>query len=528
MGERRLIEAGEGVRLCVETFGAQGDPAILLVGGAGGAMDWWDDELCARLAAGLRLVIRYDGRDTGASTSYPAGAPPYTAEDLAGDALALLDRLGVARAHLVGISMGGTIAQRLAIEHPDRVASLTLIATSPGGPGGPANPDLPPMSRELRAFYERGRAAPDWADRDQVIDYLVQGQRPFAGPRGLDEARLRELVARVVDRTTDIEASARNHPMVDGGAPVRPRLGRIAAPTLVIHGTGDPLFPYGHAEALAREIPAARLLPLEGVGHQVPPPDTWDVVVPAILRHTSGGWDAQGDRLAARSLAAGDATGWFDSLYRAGADGEVPMPWDRTFPHPLLTEWAGARRLTGGGRRAVVVGCGLGADAEYVARHGYETVGFDVADTAIRLARARVPGSPVRYVTADLLDLPADWRRAFDLVVEIITVQALPDPPRRQAIVNVGRLVAPGGTLLVVAAADADHDDDDDSPAETGKGPPWPLRRDEIDAFAGDGLTLVRVERVADPRFPDDRRWRAEFRRPGREPGGGAGTAPSA
>jgi pimeloyl-ACP methyl ester carboxylesterase/SAM-dependent methyltransferase len=506
MSGDRMVDVN-GVRLCVETLGEPRDPAVLLIGGAGSSMDWWEDGFCARLAAGLRLVIRYDSRDTGRSTSYPPGAPPYAVADLAADAVGLLDQLDVARAHLVGISMGGAIGQRLAIEHADRVASLTLIATSPAGPGGPANPDLPPMSDQLRAFLAQDRPAPDWTDRAAVIDHIVQGQRPFAGPHGFDEAHLRDLVGRIVDRTTDIQASLTNHWLVDSGEPVRPRLGEITAPTLVIHGTEDPLFPYGHAEALAREIPAARLLRLQGVGHQMPPPAAWDVVVPAILEHTSAGWDAQGDRLAARSLAAGDPTGWFDRLYSAGAAGEVPMPWSRTEPHPLLTQWAQARLPTGSGRRAVVVGCGLGADAEYVARHGYDTVAFDIAETAIRLARQRFPGSRVHYLTADLLDLPAHWRRAFDLVVEIITVQALPDPPRHQAIVNVGRLVASGGTLLVVAAAQDDQD-------RLGQSPPWPLRRAEVEAFATDGLTAVRIEEVTDPRSPSDRRWRAEFRRP--------------
>jgi pimeloyl-ACP methyl ester carboxylesterase/SAM-dependent methyltransferase len=506
MSGDRIVHVN-GVRLCVETFGEPRDPAVLLIGGAGSSMDWWEDGFCSRLAAGLRFVIRFDNRDTGRSTSYPPGAPPYTVADLAADAVGLLDSLAVDRAHIVGISMGGAIGQRLAVEHPDRVASLTLISTSPAGPGGPANPDLPPMSDELRAFFTRDRPAPDWTDRASVIDYIVERQRPSTGPGGFDEAHLRELVGRIVDRTTDIQASVTNHWLLDGGAPLRPRLGGITAPTLVIHGTRDPLFPYGHAEALAREIPAARLLPLEAVGHQMPPPATWDVVIPAILRHTSGGWDEQADRLAARSHAVGDPTGWFDRLYGAGAAGEVPMPWNRTEPHPLLAQWAQARQLTGTGSRAVVVGCGLGADAEYVAQHGYDTVAFDVAETAIRLARQRFPDSPVHYMTADLLDPPAHWWRAFDLVVEIITVQAIPDPPRHQAIVNVGRLVGPGGTLLVVAAA---HDDQ----ASTIQPPPWPLSRAEVDAFATDGLNTLRIEQVADPRSPTERRWRAEFRRP--------------
>ncbi len=183
------------------------------------------------------------------------------------------------------------------------------------------------------------------------------------------------------------------------------------------------------------------------------------------------------------------------------------MPWDRTTPNPLLVGWAQARTPTGSGHRAIVVGCGLGADAEYVAGLGYHTVAFDVAATAIRVARERHPQTAVDYVVADLLAPPPPWLRAFDLVIEIITVQALPDPPRRTAIINVGRLVAPGGTLLVIAARR-------DQPDTEIKGPPWPLDRDEIDAFATDGLHPVRIEELTDPRPPTVSRWRAEFRRP--------------
>lgn len=178
------------------------------------------------------------------------------------------------------------------------------------------------------------------------------------------------------------------------------------------------------------------------------------------------------------------------------------MPFDPAAPHPLLVQWAQARGLAGSGQRAVVVGCGLGADAEQVAGLGYDTVAFDVAETAVRVAQQRHPGTSVEYVTADLLDPPVEWLRGFDLVVEVFTVQALPDPPRRTAIVNVGRLVAPGGTLIVIAARP-------EQKVRRSRGPPWPLTREEIDA-----LSPVRIEEVSDPRSPNGRRWRAEFHRP--------------
>lgn len=207
-------------------------------------------------------------------------------------------------------------------------------------------------------------------------------------------------------------------------------------------------------------------------------------------------------RLAAE--AGQDPIGWFERLYAAAEDGDAVVPWDRGEPHPLLPPWTEERALAGDGRSALVVGCGFGADAEHVAGLGFATTAFDISETAVRAARRRFPDSSVEYLTADLLDPPAGWRGAFDLVLESLTVQSLPDPPRREAIGRVGEMVAPGGTLIVIASAR-----DEQAPDE---GPPWPLTRAEIDAFAAGGLEPVRVEDIRDAQAP--RRWRAEFRRP--------------
>ncbi|WP_129668969.1 alpha/beta fold hydrolase [Phytoactinopolyspora endophytica] len=280
----RIVEAN-GVNLCVETFGDRTDPAILLIAGAASSMDWWEDEFCERLASGGRYVIRYDLRDTGRSVSYEVAAPQYTGLDLVADAVGLLDALDLARAHIVAISMGAGFAQRIALDHPERVASLTLMSTSPGGPGGPDNPDLPPMADHIQAMFAETAAEPDWSDRDAVIDSMVEELRPFNGTLPFDEPRMRRIVTRIYDRTANIAASQTNHWILEGGEPMRPRLGEITAPTVVMHGTDDPLFPIGHGEALAREIPGARFIPLEGVGHEFPPPVVWGVVVPEILDH---------------------------------------------------------------------------------------------------------------------------------------------------------------------------------------------------------------------------------------------------
>ena len=245
----------------------------------------WEDEFCRRLAAGSRFVIRYDHRDTGRSVSYEPGAPPYSLRDLTADAVGLLDAFGLDRAHLVGRSMGGGIAMLAALDYPDRAASLTLVGTSPGGP------DLPPMSREFLDYV--GELRPDWSDRAAVIDHFIGLLRLFSGGSGhFDEATMREVIGREVDRTVNIEASMTNHFAMDMGEPVPERLGEIGVPTLVVHGVNDPIFPLGHALALANEIPDARLLTLEGTGHELPRA-VWDVVVPAVLRHTSGGRNGQ-------------------------------------------------------------------------------------------------------------------------------------------------------------------------------------------------------------------------------------------
>jgi pimeloyl-ACP methyl ester carboxylesterase len=279
----RIVEVG-GVELCVETLGRPSDPTVLLIGGSSASMDWWEDGFCRRLVAGSRFVIRYDHRDTGRSVSYEPGAPPYGVPDLAADAVALLGALGVPRAHVVGISMGGGLAQLVALEHPDRVVSLTLIASAPAAPG-PDDPDLPAMSKEDGARFAEA-AEPDWSDRAAVIEYGMHLARVSASrSRPFDEQGMRELWGRVLDRTANVASSFTNHNVIAGGERFRDRLGEIRVPTLVIHGTEDPVVPYGNGEALSRDIREAKLLTVDGMGHELPG-WAWDAVVPAIVAHT--------------------------------------------------------------------------------------------------------------------------------------------------------------------------------------------------------------------------------------------------
>src|SRR5690348_15962041 len=258
-----------GIELCADTFGEPSDPALLLIAGGASSMDWWEDEFCRRLAAAGRHVVRYDHRDTGRSTSFPAGAPPYSGADLANDALGVLDALHLRRAHVVGLSNGGALAQKIAVERPHRVLSLTLMSTAAGpSEASAATPQEPDRS---------------WADRRTAVDRLVAAVRETGGPFTADEPHLRRLMERVFDRTVDMTASQTNHWCCASGPPFRDRLGSITAPTLIMHGTLDPLFPASAARELEAEIPGSRLVWLEGVGHEFPPAAVWSQVINEII-----------------------------------------------------------------------------------------------------------------------------------------------------------------------------------------------------------------------------------------------------
>jgi pimeloyl-ACP methyl ester carboxylesterase len=274
-----MIEAN-GVALCTEPFGDPADPPILLVMGLGASMLWWDEGFCRMLAGGGRFVIRYDHRDTGRSVTYEPGHPPYTGADLVADAVGVLDAFGLSAAHIVGVSAGGAFAQLLALDHADRVLSLVLISTSPATPG---DRELPPPTDELGQFMATARV--DWSNPDSVVDYLVGYARALNGDqRTFDEAASRALVRRDVERARNVAALQNHDAIADDGRPRQPQ-SSIEAPTLVIHGTADPMFPIRHGEVLAEEIPGARLLALEGAGHGVDEAD-WETIVAAILEHT--------------------------------------------------------------------------------------------------------------------------------------------------------------------------------------------------------------------------------------------------
>jgi SAM-dependent methyltransferase len=218
------------------------------------------------------------------------------------------------------------------------------------------------------------------------------------------------------------------------------------------------------------------------------------------------------DRDAIRTLAApylqqGQPSGWFEPLYAQAEGDSLAIPWADLRPNKNLVRWLNETHTRGDGRRALDVGCGLGDNAQALAAAGFRATGFDIAPSAIEWAKRRFPNSPVEYRTADLLNLPPEWLGAFDFVHECYTLQALPPEYRQQGMKAVASLLAPGGTLLVIARAR----DESDPPGDM----PWPLTATELKQFEVLGLKRESFDDFLDQEDPPVRRLRAVYSRPG-------------
>ena len=262
------VDANE-VALGIESFGDDDSPLVLLAGGT--TMLSWPDALCERLAAGGRRVVRYDLRDSGESTTANPKAPAYTLRDLAADAAALADALGGGPAHLAGIAVSGMVAQVAALDHPGAFSALTLAGTRPVAPG-PPDDDLPDHDQATmsRLF---AHPMPDWTDRQAVAEYAAARAEIL----GDDPVAARAIAAHIWDRTpgTAPRVQMANQmgtvfSKLDCRPRWRERLPEIEVRTLVVHGRRDPFFPVGNGEAIAREIPEARLLVLEEAATAIP------------------------------------------------------------------------------------------------------------------------------------------------------------------------------------------------------------------------------------------------------------------
>jgi pimeloyl-ACP methyl ester carboxylesterase len=258
-----------GVALGIESFGDDDAPLVLLAGGT--TMLSWPDALCERLAAGGRRVVRYDLRDSGESTTANPKAPAYTLRDLATDAASLADVLGGGRAHLAGIGVGGMVAQVAALDHPGAFSTLTLAGTRAVAPGRPDD-DLPDHDQAtMRRLF--AHPMPDWTDREAVAEFAAARAEIL----GDDPVAARAIGARIWDRTPGTAPRvqmANQMNIVFSKLNCEPRwrerLPEIEVPTLVVHGRRDPFFPVGNGEAIARDIPRARLLVLDEAATAIP------------------------------------------------------------------------------------------------------------------------------------------------------------------------------------------------------------------------------------------------------------------
>lgn len=276
----RLIEAN-GVELCTQSFGDPADMPVLLIMGAMASMVRWEDEFCERLADAGRFVMRYDHRDTGRSTSCAPGAPTHTVSDLVDDAAAVIEAYGLDFAHVVGMSLGGLLGQRLAVRYPARVRSLVAVMTMPYAV------DLPEAPVLNEGFVEHlGKAADlDWSDRAAVVDWIVGKWQRLAGSGHVfDEPRSRRLAEIEFDRARDI-ATMCNFIVLDDDVRLEEGPDAVKVPVLVLHGTDDPIIPYVYGETLA-EIVGAKLITLRGSGHELHE-DDWNTLLTAIVEHTA-------------------------------------------------------------------------------------------------------------------------------------------------------------------------------------------------------------------------------------------------
>lgn len=293
----------DGISLAYETFGSEADKPMLLVSGLGTQMTRWAEEFCLLLASEGYYVIRYDNRDVGLSTHLTDhGVPdfaalsrmvqagrtpdvPYTLHDMAADAIGLLDALGIGRAHIVGRSMGGMIAQLVAATYSDRAATLTTIMSST------RNPHLPGAHPEVMAMMTSPSPDPARDEEAFVDDALAFARRIGSPAYPVDPEAFRTQVLREARRAYDPGGAARQMGAMAATGDLRPLISRVRVPTLAIHGRDDPLVPSAGSEDIARNVPGGEVLLIDGMGHDLPPGlyrTIADAVVRNARRHIAG------------------------------------------------------------------------------------------------------------------------------------------------------------------------------------------------------------------------------------------------
>lgn len=281
MNNKEIILQFDEIEICTETFGNPKNPAILLIMGASASMIWWDTEFCQHLADKQRFVIRFDNRDVGRSTTYDPGTTNYNVVDMVNDSLKVLDHYKISKAHIVGMSLGGMLAQLIALLHPERALTITMIASGIWD----ENPELPVIDEKILNYHSAASEI-NWNHKSATLEFMVGGWRLLNGSKHLfDESRAYKLAEIEFDRAKNL-LSMFNHALLRGGEEYYGKAKDIKIPALVIHGTEDPVLPLPHPQVIANTIPDSRLLLLEGRGHEIHFND-WDLIINEIISHTA-------------------------------------------------------------------------------------------------------------------------------------------------------------------------------------------------------------------------------------------------
>lgn len=247
--------------------------------GATASMIYWEEDFCKRLSYKGFHVIRFDNRDTGKSVTYEYGHPEYTFEDLADDAIQVLDAYKVDKAHIVGMSMGGVITQIVALKYPNRALTISLIMTSN------FDSSLPKKNSKITESLDELKIR-NWQNKDEVIECFIKKSKILTGSKHVfDEEKVRRLNEEEFDRASNLK-SMENHGLIRGWGFYLSRTSEINVPTLVIHGTEDPIIPYEHGVHLSKIIPNVVFVTLDGTGHELHYND-WDEIINAISKHTA-------------------------------------------------------------------------------------------------------------------------------------------------------------------------------------------------------------------------------------------------
>jgi pimeloyl-ACP methyl ester carboxylesterase len=288
------VVKANGIQIEYDTFGEKSSPALLLIIGLGGQMIHWDEAFCESLAEKDFFVIRFDNRDTGLSTKFDEAGlpdimgmvtammagksvvPPYTLEDMAEDTAGLLDALGIKRAHVCGMSMGGMIAQTLALRNPQRFLSLTSIYSTTG------NPDLPQPRSDVAELL----MTPTPLEREAAIEHSMKIFKTISGSGfPFDESWHRNILGRSYDRAFYPQGVIRQFAAILTQKNRKSALSSLSIPTLVVHGTDDPLVPIECGRDTAKAIPGSEFLSINGMGHDLPHGGAWPRIAEAMIRH---------------------------------------------------------------------------------------------------------------------------------------------------------------------------------------------------------------------------------------------------